>query len=491
MRARVTHRKIMPPENVIVIMSDEHDPRYMGCSGHDFVRTPRLDELAARGVRFANAYTPSPICVPARAAFATGLRVHQTRHWDNAMAYSGSPRGWGHVLQDRGVRVESIGKLHYRHAEDPAGFDHEHIPMHVVGGHGMVWASIRDPYLPRADSGKRMLGERIGAGESPYTAYDREVTERTVRWLHDAARTPSRPFVLYVGLVAPHFPLIAPEEFFSLYANQPVPEPKLLPRHGHARHPWVQAYADFQHNEERFRDPQERLDAFRAYWGLCSFLDHNVGRIVDALRDCGLEGRTTLIYTSDHGDNLGARGLWGKSTLYQESVCVPLIAAGPSLRPGVCETPVELTDLYPTILEAAGIDPTPHMGERPGESLRRLAGQAPRSERVVLSQYHAAGSNTAGFMLRKGRWKYHHYVRFAPELFDLEADPEELVDLASDPAHAEVLRDMQRELQRICDPQAVDALAKQDQRAMIESLGGVEVASTLGATGATPAPTSS
>jgi len=130
-------------KNVVVIMSDEHDPRIMGCSGHPFVKTPNLDALAQRGVRFTDAYTPSPICVPARAAFATGMRVHQLRLWDNAMPYIGEQRGWGHVLQERGVRVESVGKLHYRGVEDPAGFDVEHLPMHVVGGHGMVWASIR------------------------------------------------------------------------------------------------------------------------------------------------------------------------------------------------------------------------------------------------------------------------------------------------------------------------------------------------------------
>ena len=169
----------MTRRNVIVIMSDEHDPRIMGCAGHPIVQTPNLDALAARGVRFTNAYTPSPICVPARAAFATGLRVHQTRHWDNASPYTGDPRGWGHVLQREHIRVESIGKLHYRAEEDPAGFDQEHIPMHVVGGHGMVWASIRDPYVS-SPSGKRMLGERVGAGESPYTAYDLELTARAV-----------------------------------------------------------------------------------------------------------------------------------------------------------------------------------------------------------------------------------------------------------------------------------------------------------------------
>ena len=152
-------------KNVIVIMSDEHDPRHSGCYGSAFVKTPNIDRLAARGLRFANAYTPCPICVPARAAFATGQRVHQARLWDNALPYYGQFRSWGHVLQEQNIRVESVGKLHYRAEGDAAGFDSEHIPMHVHGGVGMVWGSIRDPYLKRFGN-QRMLGEKIGVGES-------------------------------------------------------------------------------------------------------------------------------------------------------------------------------------------------------------------------------------------------------------------------------------------------------------------------------------
>ncbi|QQO20609.1 sulfatase-like hydrolase/transferase [Bradyrhizobium diazoefficiens] len=481
----------MPKRNVIIIMSDEHNARIMGCAGNPIAKTPHLDSLAARGVRFTNAYTPSPICVPARAAFATGFRVHQTRHWDNAMPYRGSPLGWGHALQRKGIRVESIGKLHYRAEEDPAGFDVEHIPMHVAGGHGMVWASIRDPYISDRPNRKRMLGEQIGPGESSYTAYDRSVTGRAIEWLHNAARDAEKPFVLYVGLVAPHFPLIAPEEFFSMYPSHLIPEVKLHPQNGYRRHPWVQAYADFERNEENFKSPGERLRAFSAYLGLCSFLDRNVGLIVQALRDTGLDECTTAIYTSDHGDNLGARGLWGKSTLYQESVSVPMIMAGPDIAPSVCETPVDLLDLFPTILDGAGLDPLPELAQRPGRSLFKIAASAADPQRVVFSEYHAAGSNTAGFMIRKGRWKFHYYVRFRPELFDLETDPEELDDKAPNPAYAPKLQEMEAELRRIGDPQAIDAQAKMDQQELIERFGGAEIASTLGATGATPAPATS
>jgi choline-sulfatase len=404
------------------------------------------------------------------------------------MPYSGAPRGWGHVLQQHRVRVESIGKLHYRHEEDPAGFDREHIPMHVVGGHGMVWASIRDPYITQAPGGKRMLGERIGAGESPYTRYDREVTRRSIEWLQAAARQREQPFVLYVGLVAPHFPLVAPQDYFDLYPLDRIPEVKLHPDTGYRRHPWVQAYAEFMRNEELFKSPEERLQAFAAYYGLVSFLDDNVGRIVRTVGELGLADDTTIVYTSDHGDNLGARGVWGKSTLYQESVGVPMIVVGPGVAPAVCETPVDLLDLFPTILAGAGIDAAPYAAERPGRSLLEVAEAPADPRRVIFSEYHAAGSNTAAFMVRQGRWKYHHYVRFEPELFDLQADPEELHDLAGDPEHAAVRQEMDAALRRICDPDAVDALAKQEQADLIERLGGVEVASTMGAGGATPAP---
>ncbi|MEK7345713.1 MAG: sulfatase-like hydrolase/transferase [Pseudomonadota bacterium] len=474
-------------QNVIVIMSDEHDPRHSGCYGSQFVKTPHIDALAARGVRFSSAYTPSPICVPARAAFATGMRVHQARLWDNALPYHGQIRGWGHVLQEHGIQVESVGKLHYRAEGDPVGFDKEHLPMHVVGGHGMVWASIRDPYLLRF-AGQRMLGEKIGRGESSYTQYDEEVTRTAVDWLH-AQSGRAEPFVLYVGLVAPHFPLIAPPQFYDLYADMPIPPVKLHPQDGHQRHPWIQAYADFEQVEESFKSPEERAQAFRAYYGLCSFLDHNVGQILQALQASGLQDNTTVVYTADHGDNLGSRGLWGKSTLYEESARVPMIVAGPGIAPGICETPVDLLDLFPTILESVGLDPAPEMQARPGQSLRQLAQAPVQADRVILSEYHAAGSNTAAFMLRRGRYKLIHYVRHAPELFDLALDPEELRDLASDPAHAAVLQAMQAALRDICDPEAMDALAKQDQQAMIDRMGGIEVASGMGAAGATPAPT--
>lgn len=473
--------------NLLIIMSDEHQSRAMGCAGHPFVKTPNLDALAARGTRFSDAYTPCPICVPARASFATGLYVHQTRLWDNAMPYTGAIPGWGHALQARGVPVESIGKLHYRRQEDPAGFDVEHIPMMVAGGVGMVWASIRRED-ERVKGRARMLGEYIGPGTSKYTDYDGAVTDRTRQWMLERGQSDDqRPWCLYVGLVAPHFPLVVPQQYYDLYPASQMPKVKLHPRDGHARHPWVEKQNEMMDSEALFKDEDERLRAMSSYYGLCTWLDHNVGEILSALKASGMMDNTTVVYTSDHGDNLGARGLWGKSTLYQESVSVPLIMAGPNVPQAVCETPVSLLDLSATITDHFSAKLNAAKGIRSLDDIRRAA---PDRDRVVFSEYHAAGAVSGGFMLRKGRWKLNHYVGFAPELFDLQNDPEELVNLATDPAQAATLADMQSELALICDPEATDAQAFADQAALIAGYGGREAALKLGAQGASPPPES-
>jgi choline-sulfatase len=481
----------MTPLNTLVILSDEHQARAMGCAGHPFVSTPHLDRLAARGTRFTNAVTPSPICVPARAAFATGQYVNRCRHWDNSFGYDGKVRGFGHALQDAGIAVESIGKLHYQSSGLPTGFDAEHVPMHLHKGVGMLWASIRDPLPEHRPSNKRMLGEHIGPGTSDYTRYDQSITDLAIEWL-DGRKDETKPWCLYVGLVAPHFPLVAPKEYFDLYPLDTLAAPKLHPRDGFPLHSWSQEHEDFWSHEATLKDETERRTAIAAYYGLVSWLDHNVGRILDALDRAGLSDTTRVVYASDHGDNLGARGLWGKSNLYRESVDIPMIAAGPGFAPGECETPVSLIDVSVTILDSLGLDHNKVLPDATGRSLLAIANEPPDSERIVFSEYHAVGSNSAAYMVRDGRWKYHHYVRHQPELFDLANDPEETTNLAARAEYREVVVRMQRELRAICDPDAVDRAAKIDQAALIERHGGAQAAFELGraVAGGTPAPVS-
>lgn len=468
-------------------MSDEHNKRVLGCYDHPLVKTPNLDALAARGTRFTAAYTNCPICVPARASFATGQYVHQIRYWDNAIAYDGRIPSWGHRLMAQGHHVASIGKLHYVDSDARRnGFDEEILPLHIVNGVGDLLGLIREE-LPRRP-GSTKLGPESGRGESEYTQYDRDIAAATVKWLkHKAPALQAKPWALYVGFVSPHYPLIAPPQFYDLYPEAAVPWPDMYDHALRPQHPFLDAMRKCLCFDEPF-DPAMVRRAVAAYFGLTSFLDDNIGKILRALEETGLMDNTRVVYASDHGDNLGARGLWGKATLYEDSAGIPLIIAGPDVPRGtVCDTPVTLADGFPTFIHALGAQPHPEDAQLPGTSLIDIArGLAP--QRTILSEYHAAGSVCGAYMIRHGKWKYIHYATLPPMLFDLADDPYERRDLGRDPQYRTVIAECERALRAVVDPEAIDRLAKADQKAVIEKFGGAEAILNRGTFRYTPPP---
>ncbi len=198
----------------------------LGCYGHSMIKTPNLDRLAARGVTFTDAYCNSPICVPSRASFHTGRYPHQTRFWDNATPYDGSVPSWGHRLVETGHRATSIGKLHFRSTDDSNGFSEEIVPLHVVDGVGDPLGLIRRPLPVRKAALK--LASDAGCGDSDYQRYDDDITRQADHWLrNEAPRHSSKPWVLFVSFVCPHFPLIARPEWYDLYPEDAVPLPAL------------------------------------------------------------------------------------------------------------------------------------------------------------------------------------------------------------------------------------------------------------------------
>jgi choline-sulfatase len=474
------------PQNLLILMSDEHNPKIMGCAGNPIIQTPHLDALARGGTRFSAAYTTCPICVPARAAFATGKYVHQVGYWDNADGYEGAIPSWHHRLRDQGHEVVSIGKLHFRGAAgDDHGFSQEIVPMHIIDAMGDVKGLLRSD-IPKRHGGDKMA-KLAGPGESTYTVYDRDIAARAQIWLHEAARrSHDKPWVLFVSFVAPHFPLTAPPDWYYRYFNQPLPRPKQYDLAERPDHPYLRDYAHCVDYDPHFKTEQDVQRALAGYYGLVSSMDENVGKVLAALHDTGLDTNTRIVYTSDHGDNLGARGLWGKSTFYEEASGVPMIVAGDDIPAAHTETgPVSHVDIYPWIFECVGA-PLPDDGH-PGRSLGALArGEAPA--KPVVAEYHAMSSTGAAFMLRDGRWKYLHYVNYRPQLYDLESDPEELHDLGEDPAFAQVRQDCLRKLRAFCDPQEVDARAKARQAELLARAGGREAAIARGDLGFSPAP---
>ena len=455
--------------NVLLIMADEFARHVMGCAGHPLVRTPHLDRLAHRGVRFTQAYTNSPICVPARAALHTGRYVHDIRCWNSAQPYRGGQESWAHRLRRHGMDTVSAGKLHFRRTQDDNGFAPELQPMHVKDGIGWAPGLLRNPpgdYPAAAD-----LAAQVGALETEYHAYDRSVAAAATGWLERRTGADGRPWALFVSFVSPHYPLAAPPRWFDLYRNADLPSPK--PYAGNWReHPALRETLRF-FDYDRYFDDASRDAAVRAYLGLIGFVDDLIGQVLAALDSAGFADNTTIIFTSDHGEMLGDFGLWTKQVMFEGSAGIPMILAGPGSAAGrTVGTPVSLVDVFPTVLDAAGAPPAP--GPLPGRSLMEIAAAPDAPERPVLSEYHDGGSITGAFMLRRGAWKLVHHEGFAPQLFDLSADPDEQHDLAREPAVADVLNSMLAALRDIVDPAAANARAFADQRARLDELGGAD-----------------
>ena len=214
----------MDPMNFLLLMDDEHTRKIMGCYGHPIVKTPNIDALAASGTRFESAYTNCPICVPARASFATGRYVHEISAWDNAHPYEGEPPSWGHRLQDAGVRTTSVGKLHYRNAEVPVGFDEQIIPLHLPkGGVGDIHSAVRDEKGLPPRNNPEWMAERIGPGDSKYIAYDGQVTDLACEWIagQAACSSPSHARI---------FPSSGRPSFMSSTRSKTSPCPGRTPR---------------------------------------------------------------------------------------------------------------------------------------------------------------------------------------------------------------------------------------------------------------------
>jgi choline-sulfatase len=463
----------MQPKNMLFIMSDQHSPHVVGCYGNPVVRTPNMDALSASGTRFEHAYTPTPICVPARASFATGRYAHTIGAWDNAKPYIGTEApSWGHRLVSQGHRVTTVGKLHYRKVDDPTGFPDQRLPMHVLGGVGDLHALLRPNMPVRRESRQHVLD--AGVGESEYIRYDRAIARESARFLREEGARHDKPWALFVSFVTPHFPLMAPAEYVNHYPLDSLPLPIEHARENWPDHPALAAHRRFAALDQPF-DERTIRNALAAYYGMVTFLDEQIGIVLEALDQAGLTADTRVTYTSDHGEMLGEHGLWWKSSMYEASVAVPLILSGPDVPVGkVVQTNASLIDCFPTIVEGVGAQLAADDADLPGASLWEAA-QRPDHGRTVFSEYHTVYSESAMYMIRNERYKYVHFIDHRPQLFDLQEDPDEVRDLAGDLRYAEVLAACERELRSVVAPEAVDQEAKADQRRRLESAGGPDV----------------
>lgn len=425
----------MTPKNLLFLFSDQHAQRVLGCYGDPHVQTPALDKLAARGLRYKNAYCPSPICTPSRAAMLTACHPYRQEVWTNDDMLASDIPTWLHALGAAGHRPELIGRLHAIGPDQLHGY-----VTREVGDHSPNWAGV-----PQHDMGPLNLANNptpeslvaVGAGQSAYELKDQDVTEAAIAALdrHAAAGT---PFAMTVGLMLPHAPYVAAKKWIDHYVA--LLEPPAIPA-GAGGHPWIDWWRGHR-GVDRMTDRQSRL-ARAAYWGLVSTLDEMIGRILDRLEALGLSEETLVVYSSDHGDHVGERGLWWKHTFYDESAKVPMILSLPGTLPegGVSEDVVSLIDLSQTMIDAMGGTPLPHADGRSFWA-RATGGEVQWADRAFSEYCYDAvpdwtgGRTVEARMVRDGRYKLIFYAGHPPLLFDLELDPEERRDLAADPAHA-------------------------------------------------------
>lgn len=455
--------------NVLLIITDQQSKRYLGCYGNEYVDTPHRDALAGKGVRFTRAYCSSPICAPTRASLISGQYVHEIGCWDNAHPYHGNSANWGQFLQNNGITFTSIGRNDFHPsakviADERLGGWREHPDIVGLYRDEVVERGAERPWREKA--GVELIGD-------PADESDHNVALAAAQWLQEEAAAQQEPWCLWVNFERPHSPYCCREELFKKYSPRAEKLDEISDHSCDNLHPLNEAL--LLHGCGGSQVSREtNLRARAGYMGLCEQVDENVGLVLSALTQSGRNEDTLIICTSDHGEMMGAHGLWEKFSLYEESAGIPLIISGPGIRQGAVENyPVGQLDIFPTIAEAVGLTPPE---EFRGRSLLGLARTGERSEdpAYAFSEYHANGSVTGAFMICDGRWKAVFSPKYKPMLFDLENDPLEKHDLAATETENHeiqlVLLRLRQELDNICDMDAVDRRAKADQRTMRDVL---------------------
>jgi arylsulfatase A-like enzyme len=447
--------------NVVLIVSDDLTA-CLGCYGNDACRTPNLDRLAAEGVVFDRAYCQFPLCGPSRASFMSGLYPNTTKMVGNSKAL-GSYRttnpalaehpSIGEFLRHNGYVSLRVSKIY--HMGIPGGIE----AGEPGGDDPASWDRSFDMMAPEtASPGKLELltPNRLHYGsnfarvvvpnERVATQTDHLAASQAIALLESRARgrtdsgflRPRQPFFLAVGFVRPHVPLIAPERLFEQY---PEGESR-LPHVPEGDLDDVPPPAAAMENSRRYgMNQQQQKQSLAAYYASVSFMDEQVGRLLDALDRLDLRSNTIVVFTSDHGYNLGEHHCWQKLSLFEESARVPLIVAAPGFEASAgrhSSALVELVDLYPTIAELAGLANRAPKNLH-GTSLRgALQDPAQPGERVAAYTI----THQQGESIRTDRWRYNRWGDSGEELYDHEADPAEFTNLAGRPQHEAVLGEM-------------------------------------------------
>jgi uncharacterized sulfatase len=446
-------------QNVLLIVSDDLNPS-LGCYGHPLVKSPNIDKLAARGVRFERAYCQFPLCNPSRASFLTGLRPNTTGVKENATHFRKNvPETVTLPLLFRRHKyfVARVGKLFHYGVPDQIGTSGLDDPV--------SWTEFVNPRGRDRDDEPQIFSIRPGTGFGATLSWlaaegsdaDQTDGKGALAAIELLQKHANQPFFLGVGFYRPHTPYVAPKKYFDMY---PLDQIAISPSAHGGRDDVPAAALTVNPPNYGISDDVAR-QAIQAYYASITFMDAQVGKVLDELDRLGLAGRTVVVFTSDHGYHLGEHGLWQKMSLFEESTHVPLIIAAPGAKANgkACSRLAELVDIYPTLADLCGLT-APSQLE--GQSLRPLLDDpAKPGKEAVFTQVRRGAKDNAfqGYSVRTDRYRYIAWDdgKRGNQLYDHERDPQELHNLAHDPMYGETVAEMKRLLSRAGQAQAAKA----------------------------------
>ncbi len=454
----------MARPNILILMVDQFNGTLFPDGPADFLHAPHLKALAQRSVRFANTYTASPLCAPARASFMSGQLPSRTRVYDNAAEFASDIPTYAHHLRAAGYQTALSGKMHFVGPDQLHGFE-ERLTTDIYPA-DFGWTPDYTKPGERIDWWYHNLGSVTGAGVAEITnqmEYDDEVAYNATRKLYDLSRRQDdRPWCLTVSFTHPHDPYVARRKFWDLYEDCPALNPAVAPLPFEELDPHSQRLLEACDYKAFDITPEQIRRARQGYFANISYVDEKIGEILDVLDRSRMADDTIILFVSDHGDMLGDRGLWFKMCFFDGAARVPLMIAAPGWTPAKIDRPVSTLDVTPTLAGLAGLDISSLKKWTDGEDLAPLAtGTGSRSP--VPMEYAAEGSIAPLVGIRDGRFKLSLCVKDPPMLYDLDADPHELNNLAENPDYAEVLASLKAQADARWNLETFDAAVRESQ----------------------------
>ncbi|MGH9469137.1 MAG: sulfatase family protein [Terriglobia bacterium] len=455
-------------KNVLLLMSDQHRPESLGVRGDTAAKTPNLDALARSGVRFDHAYCADPVCTPSRASLLTGLYVHHHKTYNNATPWPFEHKTVAHAFAQTGYMTALVGKMHFVDAQTH-GFAYkldfndwyqylgpktklraEEI-IDPNSGSGLpqiddLWRDYGDPWtgvIERDDREGYVAVGRISAlAEEDH--FESFVARESIRFLRNHGT--KRPFFLVSSFLKPHDPFMPAERFAKMFHAEDMKLPDTWGKVDLATVPrFIRENIHYNWATPELKDPEQAKLRIALYYAGLAQTDDCIGKVLDALKELGLDRNTIVLYTSDHGEMLGVHGLWQKFVFYEPSAGVPLIFRAPGITPenAVCENLASLVQVFPTLTELCGLA-TPAGLDEVSFAADLREPQTARA-RTVFAE-HALPGPRSGYMIRRGDLKYSYYVDDMPELYNLRDDPEEMRNLALQPEHRDTVEEMRSRL---------------------------------------------